>query len=86
MADYTLFTNPLSRRQIARWARHDAGADYDKHLVDWLDKPQRLLDVNPRGKLPTRVHHHNGHDHVVRPTYKSAKAVDMKLFEEAKNG
>lgn len=65
MADYTLFTNPMSRGQIARWALHEAGADYDTQLVDWQDKPQRLLDVNPMGKVPTLVHHHNGHDHVV---------------------
>ena len=27
MADYTFFTNPMSRGQIARWALHEAGAD-----------------------------------------------------------
>lgn len=65
MADYTLFTNPMSRGQIARWALHEAGADYDMQLVDWQDKPQALLDVNPMGKVPTLVHHHLGHAHVI---------------------
>ncbi|MCC2601281.1 glutathione S-transferase family protein [Sphingopyxis yananensis] len=65
MADFTLFTNPMSRGQIARWALHEVGADYDTQLVDWQNKPEALLDANPMGKVPTLVHHHNGHDHVV---------------------
>ena len=65
MADYTLFTNPMSRGQIARWALHEAGADYDTQLVEWDDRPQALLDANPMGKIPTLIHHHNGHDHVI---------------------
>lgn len=65
MADYTLYTNPMSRGQIGRWALHEAGADYDTVLVDWADKPAALLAANPLGKVPTLVHHHGGHDHVV---------------------
>ncbi|MDZ4308341.1 glutathione S-transferase family protein [Allopontixanthobacter sp.] len=65
MTDYTFFTNPMSRGQIARWALHEAGADYDTVLVDWADKPQALLDANPLGKVPTLIHHHGGHDHVI---------------------
>ena len=65
MADYTFFFNPMSRAQIARWALHEAGADYEAVLVPWDDKPQALLDANPLGKLPTIVHHHGGHDHAV---------------------
>jgi glutathione S-transferase len=64
MAEYTFFTNPMSRGQIARWALHEAGADYEQKLVDWADKGE-LLKVNPMGKVPTIVHHHGGHDHVV---------------------
>ncbi|MGN6497728.1 MAG: glutathione S-transferase family protein [Tsuneonella sp.] len=64
MADYTFYTNPMSRGQIARWGLHEAGADYDQVLVDWQDK-SALLAVNPMGKVPTLVHHHEGHDHVV---------------------
>lgn len=65
MADYTFFFNPMSRAQIARWALHEAKADYEPVFVDWDAKPQALLDANPLGKLPTIVHHHSGHDHAV---------------------
>jgi glutathione S-transferase len=65
MAEYTFFFNPMSRAQIARWALHEADADYEPVFVDWANKPQALLDANPMGKLPTIVHHHKGHDHVV---------------------
>ncbi|MBD3729138.1 MAG: glutathione S-transferase family protein [Sphingomonadales bacterium] len=64
MAEFTFYTNPMSRGQIVRWALHEAGADYDQVLVDWADKGA-LLQVNPMGKVPTIVHHHGGHDHVV---------------------
>jgi glutathione S-transferase len=69
MADYTFFFNPMSRAQIARWALHEAGADYEPVLVEWNNKPPALLAANPMGKLPTVIHHHadqqGGHDHVV---------------------
>jgi glutathione S-transferase len=65
MADYTFFFNPMSRAQIARWALHEAGADYKPVLVEWGQKPAALLAANPLGKLPTIVHHHRGHDHAV---------------------
>lgn len=65
MAEYTFFFNPMSRAQIARWALHEAGADYEPVFVAWDAKPQALLDANPMGKLPTLIHHHGGHDHVV---------------------
>jgi glutathione S-transferase len=64
MAECTFYTNPMSRGQIVRWALHEAGADYEQRLVDWQDKAE-LLAVNPMGKVPTLVHHHAGHDHVV---------------------
>lgn len=65
MAEYTFFFNPMSRAQIARWALHEANADYEPVFVAWDAKPQALLDANPMGKLPTVIHHHGGHDHVV---------------------
>jgi len=68
VADYTFFYNPMSRAQIVRWAFHEAGADYDPVLVPYADKPQAFLDANPMGKIPTIVHHHGGHDHVVTET------------------
>lgn len=65
MTDYTFFTNPMSRGQIARWALHEAGADYKDALVSWDDKPAALLKANPMGKVPTIVHHVDGQDRVV---------------------
>jgi glutathione S-transferase len=65
MAEYTFFYNPMSRAQIGRWALHEAQADYEPVLVDWAEKPRALLDANPMGKLPTIIHHHGCHDHVV---------------------
>jgi glutathione S-transferase len=67
MAEYTFYTNPMSRGQIARWALHEAGADYEQVLLDYggsMAGPA-FLAVNPMGKVPTIVHHHAGHDHVV---------------------
>jgi glutathione S-transferase len=68
MAAFTFFYNPMSRAQIARWALHEAGAEYDPVLVTWDAKPAELLAANPMGKLPTLIHHHGGHDHVVTET------------------
>jgi glutathione S-transferase len=65
MAAYTFFTNPMSRGQIARWALHEAGADYGQVLVDWAAKPAALLAANPMGKVPTVVHHTPDGDRVV---------------------
>jgi glutathione S-transferase len=65
MAEYTFFTNPMSRGQIARWALHEAGADYDAVIVDWKAKSAEFLAANPMGKVPTIVHHASGGDRVV---------------------
>jgi glutathione S-transferase len=65
MAEYTFFTNPMSRGQIARWALHEAGADYDQVLVDWAAKPGKLLAANPMGKVPTLIHHAVGGDRTI---------------------
>ena len=65
MADYTFFTNPMSRGQIARWALHEVGADYETEIVEWAAKSEAFLTANPLGKVPTLVHHHETHAHVV---------------------
>ena len=65
MATYTFFTNPMSRGQIARWALHEAGADYEQVLVDWQNKPDSLLEANPMAKVPVIIHHAAGGDQVV---------------------
>lgn len=51
------YTNPMSRGQIARWALHEAGADYEQHIVEYADiKSDAYLSVNPMGKVPAIVH------------------------------
>ncbi len=65
MAAYTFFTHPMSRGQIARWALHEAGTDYDQVLIDWMDKPAALLAANPMGKVPTLIHRTETGDKVV---------------------
>jgi len=77
VADYTFFTNPMSRGQIARWALHEVDADYEQVLVNWQDKPQAFLDANPMGKVPTIVHHADGGDRVVT----EAAAICLYLAE-----
>lgn len=64
-AAYTLYTNPMSRGQIARWALHEVGADYDQVLVDWADKPDTFLAANPMGKVPTLIHRSETGERVV---------------------
>ena len=65
MTNYTMFYNPMSRAAIAHWAFPEAGVEFDRVPVDWANKPQALLDANPMGKLPTIIHRHGDHDHVV---------------------
>ena len=78
MAEYTFYTNPMSRGQIARWALHEAGAEYDQVLVDWTAKPAEFLAANPMGKVPTVVHHALDGDRVVT----EAAAICAYLAEE----
>ncbi len=68
MAEYTFFFNPMSRAQIARWALHEVGADYEPVLVPYADKPQAFLDANPMGKLPTIIHHSAARNQVITET------------------
>jgi glutathione S-transferase len=65
VADYTFYTVPMSRGQIARWALHEVDADYEQVLVDWADRPPGLLAANPMNKVPTLVHHIDGDSRVI---------------------
>lgn len=68
VADYTFFTNPMSRGTTARWALHEAGADYAQVIVNWgEERPAALLAANPMNKLPTLIHHGAG-DAVITET------------------
>ncbi len=57
MAEYTFYTNPMSRGQIVRWALHEVQADYAQEIIPWENKPAQFLAANPMGKVPTIVHH-----------------------------
>ena len=81
MAEYTFYTHPMSRGQIARWALHEAGAQYDAVLVDWKDKPAGLLAANPMGKVPTLVHHALDGDRIIT----ECAAICAYLAEEHPN-
>ncbi|MCJ2188218.1 glutathione S-transferase family protein [Novosphingobium beihaiensis] len=77
MADYTFYTNPMSRGQITRWALHEAEAEYDQILVDWKTKPAAFLAANPMGKVPALVHHAGDKDRIVT----EAAAICLYLAE-----
>lgn len=55
------YTNPMSRGQIARWALHEAGADYEEHIVEFgaTMKSDDYKKLNPMGKVPCIVHDGN---------------------------
>jgi glutathione S-transferase len=54
----TFYTNPMSRGQIARWALHEAGAEYDQVVLEYgtTMKGDDYLAINPMGKVPAIVH------------------------------
>ena len=68
MTDFTFYTVAMSRGQMARWALHEAAADYDQVVFEWDSKPANFADINPMGKVPAIVHHLGGQDHVVAET------------------
>ncbi len=61
MSKIDFYTNPMSRGQIARWALHEAGAEYEQHLLDYgtTMKAPEYLAINPMGKVPAIVHDGN---------------------------
>ena len=65
MAEFTFYTVAMSRGQISRWALHEAAADYEQVVFDWATRPESFKDINPMNKVPTLVHHHGDHDHVI---------------------
>ncbi len=77
MAEFTFYTVAMSRGQISRWALHEAGADYEHVMMDWETRPETFRAINPMNKVPTLVHHHGDHDHVVT----EAAAINHYLAE-----
>jgi glutathione S-transferase len=58
MADLTLYTNPMSRGQIARWMMEEVGEPYETVLLDYgtTMKAPDYLAINPMGKVPALKH------------------------------
>ena len=61
MSKVDFYTNPMSRGQIARWALHEAGAEYEQHLLEYGTsmRAAEYLAINPMGKVPAIVHDGN---------------------------
>ena len=57
-AELTLYTNPMSRGQIARWMVHESGLPHDVVVLDYgtTMKAPDYLAINPMGKVPAIVH------------------------------
>ncbi|GAA0726712.1 glutathione S-transferase family protein [Sphingomonas japonica] len=59
MADtLILYTNPMSRGQIARWMIEEVGADYTTQILDYgtTMKGEAYRAINPMGKVPAIKH------------------------------
>lgn len=57
-----LFTNPMSRGQIAHWMLEELGQPYDTHWIEYGPTGHRSPDylaLNPMGKIPAL--RHDGH-------------------------
>ncbi|AEG47921.1 Glutathione S-transferase domain protein [Sphingobium chlorophenolicum L-1] len=55
----TLYTNPMSRGQIARWMLEEVGQSYEMVVLDYGEggmKSADYLAINPMGKVPAIVH------------------------------
>jgi glutathione S-transferase len=54
----TLYSNPMSRGRIARWALEEIGAPYDFRTVDYGPsmKGPEFCALNPMGKIPVLCH------------------------------
>jgi len=57
-AELKLYTNPMSRGQIARWMLEEVGQPYDTEILDYAStmKAQPYLSINPMGKVPALQH------------------------------
>ena len=56
--DLIFYTNPMSRGQIARWALHEVGADYQQEIIEYgeqMSSPEYRA-VNPMAKVPAIRH------------------------------
>lgn len=54
----TLYTNPMSRGRLARWALEETGAAYETKIVEYGPpmKCEEFRAINPMGKIPALDH------------------------------
>jgi glutathione S-transferase len=54
----TLYTNPMSRGRMVRWALEEIGAPYETKIIAYGDemKAPDYLAINPMGKVPALDH------------------------------
>lgn len=59
--DLILYTNPMSRGQIARWMLEEVGAPYATEILDYgtTMKSDAYKAINPMGKVPAIRHGDN---------------------------
>ena len=81
MSRYSFYTIPMSRGQIARWALHEAGADYATVLVDFAKGSPELEAVNTMRKVPTLVDHGVDHRDGTDRVVTEAAAICVYLAE-----
>lgn len=58
MANFTLYTNKLSRGRIVHWMLEELGEPYDVQLIEYgaQMKSGEYLKINPMGKVPALKH------------------------------
>ncbi len=58
MSPLILYTHPMSRGQIVRWALHEVGAQYEARIVQYGEQMHgaAYLAINPMGKVPAIDH------------------------------
>jgi len=54
----TLYTNPMSRGQIARWMLEESELEYQQEILEYEQsmKSAEYLAINPMGKVPAITH------------------------------
>jgi len=68
MTQFTLYTVPMTRGRMARWALIEAGADYEAQVFTMASRPEDFALINPMNKVPTLVHHTSNGDQVITET------------------
>ena len=55
MSDLILYTNPMSRGRIARWALEEVGANYEVRVMNYADTMKAEISARPSSRVPVRA-------------------------------